>query len=1052
MKIKPVCGCLALAVICLLLAPSPARADAGILEWTPVDKPAASGFIVVSPSEVSRIAVGSNSNIYALDSSENATKTSRIYHSTSAGADWDDITPHLEEAVASLPATEIAVAPDATGIVAVVTSNGTGVYLSTDAGDTWVDTHVPGLAGTIQAIAISRRYAAASYSQREIAIGTADWGDNTTSGQVWVFQIGAGASTWQDQGLTVDQVNPGGEVSAIAYSPSYQRDGTIIVVASTASDVASGYANRAWLCLGKRNTQAGTTNWADFSGYPVEIGTTSSLSAGDGPGVSLTASLAVPSDYLSDEDSLRELFVSYDREPDASDDVYRLDDATVTRLNAAGGAVINIASLAYSGTTDSGVLLAGQAEAIPSTQTVQVKHTADPFDTSPTWGLAATPPSGPGEARVCWDPEGDAAFCGTSTSQGPPASRDESAFSMSSDGSNWQQLSLMDTTLRLSELVPSPDSDSLFVTTYSPFGPEGIWRSANTTRGIGEYWTRQLAMETTSDRIILRMSLGYTKDYTLYAFEANGNQMAVSHDRGNSWKRRMVPDSVIDAAVADENTLYVALPGGFISKSTDGALHWGQPVHSSIGNINMLALASNGTLLVGGSNGEVAYSADSGRSFTRLDKLVGTGDVLLATDTAFADNGIIYSATAVPDSGAWRWKIGSSTDWEQIDGTLTARHAGESIGGLATDASGTLYALRREPAGADSGGLIRSLDPTIADTYAIEFDTASEALPAGASFDPMPIFGRTSPYLWISEDAGQNELWSIDTSNEVIYRFRDTLADAAPGLISPADGVMMNLDSPAGRIYGIPFTWTRPSLATAYDLEISLDPSLARLITAPVTVGPATEDTLTTIMTPDIAPLVPGTAYYWAVRATAPLRSPWSEVRGFTIEPSQATGSYLLTPNAGATIDTVSPAFSWTPMTSATAYDFQLSELPGFETTVFTERTTSPAEALPVTITLDRGHTYFWRVRAAAPVAGDWSSIGTFTIAPVMTSSTAQPQVTVTQTTISISVPTPISTVVITTPATVSPPQATSSYVWVIIGGGVALVITLIVLIYRTGR
>jgi photosystem II stability/assembly factor-like uncharacterized protein len=40
--------------------------------------------------------------------------------------------------------------------VAVVTDGGTGVYLSTDGGMNWVDTGVPTLDGTIQAIAISR--------------------------------------------------------------------------------------------------------------------------------------------------------------------------------------------------------------------------------------------------------------------------------------------------------------------------------------------------------------------------------------------------------------------------------------------------------------------------------------------------------------------------------------------------------------------------------------------------------------------------------------------------------------------------------------------------------------------------------------------------------------------------------------------------------------------------------------------------------------------------------------------------------------------------------
>lgn len=223
------------------------------------------------------------------------------------------------------------------------------------------------------------------------------------------------------------------------------------------------------------------------------------------------------------------------------------------------------------------------------------------------------------------------AYCGTS--QSPGVARDESAFSMSSDdGNNWQQLSLMDTTVQISDIVPAPDSKTLFLSTYSDFGPEGIWRTASTQMGLGWYWSRQLTMETTPNRIILRLSPDYALDYTIYAAESGGNFIAVSHNRGNSWKQRRTLGAVVDIVVEDENTLYAALSGGYITKSTDRAFIWEQPVHTGLSDINMLAMAVKGTILVGGRNGEVAYSTDGGASFAKINYAIGSGDVQVVAD------------------------------------------------------------------------------------------------------------------------------------------------------------------------------------------------------------------------------------------------------------------------------------------------------------------------------------------------------------------------------------------------------------------------------------
>jgi hypothetical protein len=772
--------------------------------------------------------------------------------------------------------------------VAVVTNNSTKVYLSIDGGVIWTDTNVPGLAGTIQAIVISRQYTEAGESSRDIAIGTAAWGDNTTTGQLWVRQVGVLLPTWRKQSLTVDPGHIGGEVSAIAYSPNYPSDKTIIVVASTGNDVdvAASYQNKTWLCIGKRDTAAQTTSWNIFSDYPVEI-----APAGDDFGASVNASLALPSNYSGNDDDLRKLFVSYERHPDASDDVYRLDDTVPHRLNANGGANIDISSIAYYGTTTSGKLIAGDVNRVAGSVTVQVRRTSNPFDSSPTWHLASVLPSGPGNAKVSWRPGGYSAYCGTG--QSPGVALDESAFSVSyDDGDNWQQLSLIDTIIMVSDIAPVPDSKTLLMATYSSSGPEGIWRSDSTQSGnstqsgIGEYWYRLLTMATTSNRVILRLSPDYASDYTIYAAEVGGNLIAVSHNRGIAWKRRLTPGGVIDVVVEDENTLYAAIPRGYIRKSTNGAFIWGQPVYTGLTDINMLAVAGKGTVLVGGRNGEVAYSTDGGTSFTRIDEVLSSGDVQVVADTNYWENSIIYATTNATDEGIWRWTIEHSTDWKQIDESITTLNTGQSISGLAVGPGGTLYALRQEAAGSDSGGMTRSLNPNAPYDSAIEFDFSNEALPVGTRFDPTLVFSNTLPYLKISGDSEQSELWAIDTANEIIYHFQDTLATKAPTLVSPADGAAATMNTVSGKANAVALTWKRPSKATKYDVKIALDSGFTEIVKS-ITTGSTTDDPVSVVVGPDTdytAALSPGTTYYWRVRSTEPVKSPWSETHSFTVE------------------------------------------------------------------------------------------------------------------------------------------------------------------------
>jgi len=1025
MRINNFCGLLALLLLFVLLSPLPAQADSA-LKWVEVDKPGTSGNVVVSPSEVSEIAIGSNGVLYAVDS-----PNSRVYRSLNGGVIWEDITDKLESKGAGLPASKIALAPDKPGIVVVVTDNGGSVYLSTDGGINWADTGVPTLQGDIQAIAISKGYAQGSKSFWEIAIGTADWGDGTTSGQVWVYQIGKYWTPWQNQGLSVDPdpLNPatGGEVSALVYSPGYPDDMTLLVVASTGGDV-TGYENKTYLCIGKRDTEAGTTLWNELPGfptppYPVEI-----ADAGDAIGVSFASSLALPSNYSSLQQSSRWLFVSYDREPDADDNVYFLEDTLVVRLDVDGVNPIDISSIAYHGTTSSGVLLAGDVSPT-GTGTVQVWRATGPFNAATTWELATVPPTGPGNAKLGWSHDGQIAYCGTGKTGG--AALDESAFSASVDGGDkWRQLGLIDTEIIIADVVSAPDSESLFVTTYSSSGPEGIWRS--TSDRLGRYWHRVLTLDTATDAVILRLSSDYDDDDTIYAAEVGGTLMAVSHDGGSSWGWRRAPGVVIDMVVEDEETVYIALADGVIKKGTQEGRLWKSQGDTYIADINMLFLAGEETILIGGRNGKVAYSTDGGASFSRVRDVIGsgTGDVQVVADANFEANGIIYAATNVSDEGIWRWTIGVSDDWEQIDEAITGLGGGQRIAGLAVGEEGTLYALRLEPANGASGGVVRSVNPTTADPAEVEFDLVNRGLPAGAAFDPTTLL-PTLPYLKLAGDAEQNQLWAIDTANQIIYRFRDTLCKLGPTPAAPQEGDIIIIDG-AGYISRLTLQWEEIAGAREYEVAIYSDADATREIWSATTVYTAI------IATEGDNPvqLASGTSYYWRVRVIEPIEGLWSAVYSFASplgidewSPLVATGG--VSPLPGANDVSVRPAFSWESADGATGYEFVLARDSGFTdvVVVFSGADALTSDAWNCDLDLEYSTSYFWKVRAVSTDSySEWGD-------NAFTTEDAPSEILPSQ-------PTPV----VIEPATIIP----AYIIGIVIGVAAVLVIALLVFIVRT--
>ncbi len=1012
----------ALSLLSILLsAVPPVHADAPVLEWTEVDIPGDNDLTVVSPSEVTGIAAGRDGLVYVIDG-----ENGRVYRSREYGLDWDDITKYLERAGATLPATFIAVAPDNQGIVAAVTDGGTAVFVSLDGGYEWEDVHLPPLSGDVTALAVSAEYVHGDREYRELAIGTASWGDGLSNGQVLILQGGCVWGGWRDQEIAIDPSVIGADVSALAFSPSYARDHTLVVVASTGSDVGAAWAERTWLVLGEREKSAGTTDWDEFTGYPLEV-----VAAGDAAGaVVVHAWLALPADFSSGEVASRSLFLSVDRTPDFNDDVYRIvgDDiaSPYGRMDVDGGSDIDIWSVAYRGTLLEGVLLAGERNPeSPGALNVQVHRCDNPWAPSPDWEPSEVPPTGPGYATVVWAPNVSLAYCGSSSR--PGQQYDESAFSASSFGLLWRQMAIIDTALTLTDLAVAPDGAKLYLTTSNPWGPESVWHSFSEPLGLR--WERLLTVDSDTDAVMVELSADYLNDGTLYVAAHGSDLLAVSHNRGNAWVwRTRTPEPLLDMLVVDEETMYAAIPDGNVMLSTYGGRYWEEPVDTTLADINMLSHAEDGTLFAGGSDGYVAWS-DDGVNWVVLDEPVGGGPVQVQPDPAFASNGWVYASTSEVDSGLWRWRIGESVYWEQIDREVTDLGDGQIIGGLLCGDEGTLYALRIESAGVRTGGMTRWLCPACIPCAEHEFDHVIEDLPAGASFTSADAFDTSYPVGTLWGDEELNDVFAIDSAGQRIFRYRDTLCKRGPFLESPADGAHVDDNAcDCNRDAVVTFDWEDVDEVDLYEVGFYLNAETGTWLWT------EKSDYNGYVASPagnDATEFQSGETYGWRVRTVDPVFSPWSDM--WELYPQLLQVSELQ-PDAGQTNVATRPVFTWNGPGMAAAYEFTLAKDAQFENVVasFSGSTALELTAWACDRELSPGTSYFWRVRS---VNGDACSpwvAGAFTTAAVT--------------------PAPVAggATIIDLPA--SEPLAADALIWVMLGVLSLLMVALIVLVLRTAR
>jgi len=432
-KTANLCGVSLLLIAALLLSAistisvKPASANPGKLTWSIVDTPSPDNNIIVSPSEVNIIAIGSDdSTFYAVD-----IPNASVYKSTNGGVWWQTelISDYLALAGAGLPVWNLAVAPDDVNFLVAVTddyetppappvTNGPlMVFVSEDGGANWQNTNLTVVPPEyISCVDISMTYGA---NNRDIAVGTRT---GAGTGTIWVLNTEVVTPTWVNQSLPPSMGWTGGDVVAVKFSPTYSADDTLVVIYSDGTGT--------FLNAGQRDVGANFTDWSAIYATPIEITTVGPGSSPDDLEI-ITADLELPSDFSGSNPSLRRFYVSTDATAAGVQfGVYRVDNDMVYYIKPPTTVPTNgrISSIAYFGTYAGGRLLAGEVEAAPPTGMVYIWRTSDPISNTPVWyksddyksptgGATATlPPVGNfANAQLAWSPDGARAYCGTSS-------------------------------------------------------------------------------------------------------------------------------------------------------------------------------------------------------------------------------------------------------------------------------------------------------------------------------------------------------------------------------------------------------------------------------------------------------------------------------------------------------------------------------------------------------------------------------------------------------------------------------------------------------------
>ncbi len=929
-----------------------------------------------------------------------------LYKSADGGMTWAAQTTGIP---AGVTFSKIAVAPDNANNVAIVDTTSGGVYYSTFGGTLFAqlstNATVTAAVGTVTSIAMSP-----NVLWTNIAVG------GTGGVATWPGAVGPVSPSWTPApGIT--------KVAALKYSPNFPADASLLAVDVTAANATNidVYSSNllAWDPVGY--------------GYPIPVSPTATSTVLTKATITLD-----PNFYLGDV-STQIGFIGIDGTSNNNtlyNGVYRFDTNSAGYANqiySVGG----VNSVAWDGTnlmvapyvtaaTDTPLVIWRSANALTSPSSVS-------FLQSSTYKAPGTGTN----AIVNFNSSGVALCFSQGTNSAVAKSTDE--------GKDWDGIAMVNSNFNtVSNFWVSADSSRIYAAVYD--GTDmNVWKF---NAGV---WSRVFILANAVGTNWEVRALGSTPD-TVFVAQKGGTTMFKSTDGGETWVTRACAAPIQDFAIEDENTLYATTSlAGYLFISTNGGFTWTPyPTASALSSATgySLTLVSPKNLILGTTGGYVEYTTDGGMTWAAIPAPINLSNTLTVA-TGLTAGSVIFASAPGTANAVQSWTVGSSIAW-------TPAAATANISGLSMQ-NGVVYAISNNGTG---GNIYRWLYPTFGAQLGFTDTIPYAAIDIGQANDvnTLQASGTGSTTLWADNVATPDNL--------VAYSEYLPSPANAPALTYPVNGQEISVNSLSGNSYNFVFQWKTPALLPntplqdyTYNIFIYLDQAQTITMGSAFGISPFHYGgSIANEPASAIAglSLIPGTTYYWTIMVATPVSSFMAPVQSFVVQQLQAVVPSLASPATGSTLamgQTV--AFAWSPITGTASYNFQLSVDPSFDTTVFTDTTTSAGEELPSNIHLIGGTTYFWRVQAATPTLGDWSSVGNFMVAKAVTTTSttmAPPPVTIITTSTSIVIPQPVQTVITVPQVTPTTTEVNPSYIWAIIIIGFVLVIAVIVLIVRTRR
>ncbi len=882
-----------------------------------------------------------------------------------------------------------------------------------------------------------------------IIIGSSD---ASGVGDVYVYSPATTGMSWKAQAITSDTL-------AVAFSPNFASDEgiTAVTYSGTATDT---------------EIQFSFGNTKDGGDWGVDIGTGEFLDSGAANITASSACIAFPGDFDVDSLTSNIIFVGLTAGTAGTTaeegDVYKVtcqagaasttEDLNVRGLVSTIRTATNIYSIDASGdaeaanivvgtdfwstgvanycwlsyySTDSGATWSSAREKSPTGGTVDTTTTTP--NTACTAGTAKT--------RVVMAPD----FATSGVIYAATAGADTSAFSRSVDGgTSFNQLSLIDygtDSYNIFNFTPSADALTMLMSTNLGTAYGGLWPISGgstwkTTNG-GANWERIFSYAnpkvTQSAGIHARAMFSPT---TIFVIDTYTGKMWRSTDDGVTFPRLVTCKStaLVFALPITDTAIMTWGTDGIIWSTSNLGRPWTKTEESILAGTPLHPATAGSLSLWASSNGKVYVSEDGGITITKTLGITDAGGggekIWIVVDENYAENHYVYVLRGghgtVPGGGIYRIEVNEddpeSGEWVRIDmnsdnyGSIAPGKYGEMKNGVFY-----CYDSTNVSSGV-TGGIWRSVnaDADINGTSPPVFTIVNTGLDADAQMGKVGITSDPTT-IWMKNSSVNAAYY------ERILAYADVLATpVAP--IEPADGAEdagIAL-STTDLTKDIILSWEGVTGAVEYNLLVCNDAACDSVAQTFTTEGHEQR----------VQNLIPGKTYYWIVKVTNPILTPWSEVRSFTIGAVEPIGapvvSGIVSPELGATDVSILPTFVWAEVEGATSYELVVAEDPTFA--VIDWSRTSTNTFFKAEEALAYSTAYAWKVTA---VPDGPSATGVFTteaeaVAPAVTEPTEPAEIQIVEVPGAAPIP--------------------SYLLWMIIGIGAVLFIALIVLIVRTRR